>query len=271
MESINQLWSAPWAQPLLGMVLLAGLLALVWWRAGSFFSLLDHLWHLVAGRTDVNDPTMKAMLLTSRDLERFRFTYRIKVHSLTDVQKLHSWCQRHDVDVAALSKAGEWVDVDTPAILKPTPRRLLSPWVMVVVEVMVMYAFVLFLATGAVLKTKNSEIHFFLHEQTFSHWTQQWTVEVSACSSDIARVAEVTGFTSAEAALICRLLTDGLAKDVIAKYQPFQAGVLWVSLVLLFLMAYSDVRRIFAFKAARALGMRISKQEASEPVPQVEP
>jgi hypothetical protein len=272
MESMSQLWAAPWAQPLLGFLLLVALLLLVWWRAGSFFSVLDHLWHLMAGRTDVSDPTLKQMLLTSRDLERFRFTYGIKAYSLADVRKVHAWCESHGMDVATLSKAAEWVDVDDPAMLKTRPRQVVGPCVMLFVELMLTGAFAFFLLfSGVLLSTKSTEVRFFLQEQSFTHWKGDWRVDAAACASGLDGVAKTTGFNSQEAAAVCQLLTDRSAKEFIDSSRELQTGMFWACAVLLLLMAYADARRIWAFAVARDLSKRIATRKTAPDAPWVEP
>ena len=59
MEAFNGLVQSPWLQPLMTLLAGAVLLAWFWWRAGSIRSVLDRVWHLLAGNTDVNDPTLR--------------------------------------------------------------------------------------------------------------------------------------------------------------------------------------------------------------------
>lgn len=90
MDTFTSVVQSPLMQPLSMFAAAVTLLMVFWWRAGSIRSVLDRVWHLLAGRADVNDPVLKELLLNSRDLERFQFTYRLKVDSLAEVHKLHA-------------------------------------------------------------------------------------------------------------------------------------------------------------------------------------
>jgi hypothetical protein len=266
LEAFNALVQSPWVQPLMAVLLGVVLLLFFWWRAGSIRSVLDRVWHLVAGRTDVNDPILKELLVNSRDLERFQFTYRLKAESLADVHKLHAWSKRHRVDIAHLSKAREWVDLTQPELIKE-PHRSYVAWraVLAIAVFVVIYLFgALLLPSGAVLQMKASGTYFRLQEASIEHPYKLWAVGGPECKSNLDTVARDTGFTRDEAALICKLLEDGQSKELIDENVAAQRWLFLGALIFLAPWFLSLFCKVAAAQAAIALRKRTAGIEQCE-------
>lgn len=268
MDAFNALVQIPLVQPFVALLGGAALLAFFWWRTGSIRSVLDRVWHLLAGRTDVNDPTLKQVLVNSRDLERFRFTYRIKVDSLDDVHKLHAWSQQHRLDIAALSRAREWVDVTQPGLINEPPkfyvkRRL---WLAFSLLVLVYVLGALLLSSGALLHMKASGTYFRMQASSLQHPLWLWSVASSDCKANVAAVARTTGFTRDEADLICGMLLDGKANSLIDENQAAQRWMFACALVLLALWSSPFLWQIGGAQAAIDLRRRMRRgdREAEE-------
>lgn len=273
MEAFNALVQSPWVQPLMAGLLGAVLVVFFWWRAGSIRSVLDRVWHLLAGRTDVNDPILKELLVNSRDLERFQFTYRLKAESLADVHKLHAWSKQHKVDIAHLSKAREWVDVTRPELIKEPLRSYVAcRGVLAIVVFVVIYLLgALLLPPGAVLQMKASSTYFRLQEASIEHPYRLWSVGGPECKSNLDSVARDTGFTRDEAVLICRLLEDGQAKALIDENATAQRWLFVGALVFLVPWFLSLFWKVSAAQAAIALRKRTVGINQSEEDKGVEP
>lgn len=224
MEEFNGLLQSTRLQPLMTALAGLALLAWFWWRTGSIRSVLDRVWHLLAGSTDVTDPILKEVLVNSRDLERFRFTYQIKVDSLDDVHKLHAWSQQHRLDIAVLSKAREWVDVKRPDLIKEPPqayfKRKLWPAFVFLVVVYVLGLFLL--PSGALLHAKESGTYFRMQESSVQHPLWIWSISASDCKTSVDKIPGKTGFTATEATLICGLFQERKAKSFIEENQASQ-------------------------------------------------
>lgn len=258
MEAFNGLLQSPWLQPMMTALAFVALLAWFWWRTGSIRSVLDRVWHLLAGSTDVNDPILKEVLVNSRDLERFRFTYRIKVDSLDDVHKLHAWSQQHRVDIATLAKAREWVDVTRSDLIKDPPsayirRRL---WLTGLLLVVVYGLGALLLPSGALLQMKASGTYFRLQESSLQHPLWFWSVASSDCKTSVDAVVRKTGFTKEEAGLMCGMLQGDDAKSLIEENQADQRWLFVVTLIPLGFWFFSTTWLLGAARAALALRMR---------------
>lgn len=273
MDAFNGLLQSPWLQPVMTALAFVALLAWFWWRTGSIRSVLDRVWHLLAGSTDVNDPILKEVLVNSRDLERFRFTYRIKVDSLDDVHKLHAWSQQYRVDIATLSKAREWVDVTRSDLIQQPPKRYV-PWrvgLAVSLVVLVYLLGALLLSSGALLHMKASGTYFRMQESSLQHPLWLWTVSSSDCKIDVDAVVRETGFTKEETDLICGMLLDGKAKSLIAENAAAQRWMFAGAFVLLTLWSAPFLWQIGGAQAAMDLRRRVAgegqtaKEESVEP------
>lgn len=249
MEAFNALVQSPLLQPLIAAVVGLALLFFFWWRAGSIRSVLDRIWHLVAGKGEVNDPLLKELLVNSRDLERFQFTYRIRVDSLADVHILHAWSNRHNVDVATLAKASEWVDLKNEELIKQPPRRHVE-WktaVAVVAMVLAYVAGVFLLPAGALYKTKATEVWFRMHETSMHSMFGQWSVSASDCEGERPSLVQKTGFSPQELEALCKTLIEGEAKEDVEMVVGAQR--IYFLLVLL-LMGPVFISSILAAKSA---------------------
>lgn len=273
MEAFNGLLQSPWLQPAMTALAFVALLAWFWWRTGSIRSVLDRVWHLLAGSTDVNDPILKEVLVNSRDLERFRFTYRIKVDSLDDVHKLHAWSQQHRVDIAALSRAREWVDVTQPELIKEPPGAFIRRrgWLAVALFVAVYTLGALLLPSGALLRMKASDTHFRMQESSLQHPLWFWSVSLPDCKTNVDAVMRTTGFTKDETNLVCGMLLDGKAKSLIGENEAAQRWIFVVALVLLALWFFPFLWQIGGAQAAIDLRRRMAGAEQAANERGVEP
>lgn len=258
MEAFNALVQSPQLQQLLPLLGGAALLAFFWWRAGSIRSVLDRVWHLLAGGADVSDPTLKAILTNSRDLERFRFTYRISVTSLADVRALHAWGRQHRLDIADLSKAREWVDVTQPELIKE-PAKFYIKWRVWLATGLLLTVYLLgafLLPSGALLHMKASDRYFRLQESSLQHPLWLWSVSSSECKANVDSVVRKTGFTREETELICGMLQGGDAKSLIEENQASQRSLFVGALIPLGLWFFSMTWQLGAARAALALRRR---------------
>jgi hypothetical protein len=273
LEAFNALVQSPLLQLLAPLLGGAALLAFFWWRAGSIRSVLDRVWHLLAGSTDVNDPILKEVLMNSRELERFRFTYRIRVDSLDDVHKLHAWSQKHRLDIATLSKAREWVDVTRPELIKEPPKHYVQWRVGMALSLLALVYVLgaLLLPSGALLHMKASGTYFRMQESSFQHPLWLWSVSSSDCKTNVAEVERTTGFTPEEAELICGMLLDGKAKSLIDDNETVQRSMFVGAFVLLALWSALFLWQTGGAQAAIDLRRRMAgadqtaKEEGVEP------
>lgn len=123
MESLSSFVQSPLLSR--ASIALAGLLALAffWWRAGSIHSVLDRIWRLIAGKADVHDPVLKALLQESRDIEKFQFIYRLKVETMNEMRELIAWMATHRVGMSKLQTMRKWIDTTSKEIIRQPPKH----------------------------------------------------------------------------------------------------------------------------------------------------
>ncbi|MDQ7746335.1 DUF6216 family protein [Hydrogenophaga pseudoflava] len=273
MEAFNGLLQSPWLQPAMPTLAFVALVAWFWWRTGSIRSVLDRVWHLLAGSTDVNDPILKEVLVNSRDLERFRFTYRIKVDSLDHVHKLHAWSQQHRLDIATVSKAREWVDVTRSDLIKEPPSAFIRRrgWLAGLLLATVYGLGALLLPSGALLRMKASGTYFRLQESSLQHPLWLWSVASSDCKTSVDAVVRKTGFTKEETGLMCGMLQGDGAKSLIEENQATQRWLFVVALIPLGFWFFSTTWQLGAARAALALRRRAAVTDQGPEDEGVEP
>lgn len=273
MEAFNALVQSPLLQPLVALLGGGALVMFFWWRAGSIRSVLDRVWHLLAGSTDANDPTLKEMLVNSRDLDRFRFTYRIKVDSLDDIRKLHVWSRQHRLDIATLSRAREWVDVTQSDLIKEPPIAYIRwrLWLAGILLVVVGGFVALLLPSGALLYMKTSGTYFRLQESSFQHPLWFWSFASLDCKTSVDAVVSTTGFTRDETELICGMLLDRNTKSLIDENEATQRWAFVGAMVLLFLWLSPFLWQIEGARAALDLRRRVGGEEQAVNEKGVEP
>lgn len=273
MEAFNSLLQSLWLQPAMPTLAFVALLAWFWWRTGSIRSVMDRVWHLLAGSTDVNDPILKEVLVNSRDLERFRFTYRIKVDSLDDVHKLHAWSQQYRLDIATLSRAREWVDVKRSDLIKDPPSAYIQKrlWLAALLLVVVYGLGALLLPSGALLRMKASGTYFRLQESSLQSPLWLWSASSADCKANIDAVVRKTGFTREETDLICRMLQGDEAKNLIEENQATQRWLFAGALIPLGFWFFSTTWQLGAARAALALRRRTAVADQRPEEKGVEP
>lgn len=108
------------------LLLPAAILAIVffWWRAGTTQSIMELLWRLFHGRQPINDTRLAAFVDQARELERFRFTFGIKVHSIADLHRFIDWQARNNLSIVQLQQASRWIDTSRHDFIV-APRRAL--------------------------------------------------------------------------------------------------------------------------------------------------
>lgn len=95
-----------------------GLAGIVWWRAGSLHCLLDRIWRLAAGKRTASDQTVDEFVEMNRQLEYFRFVYRLNARTPRDMHKVIDLCKEKDIGITSLQLARWWVDLSSDSILR---------------------------------------------------------------------------------------------------------------------------------------------------------
>lgn len=225
----------PWIAP----ALWAGLFSLLYlWirtRVGSAHFLLDRLWRIAAGRRDVQDVVLRDIQQESRDLEIFRFSYRIPVQSLADLHKLNSWAKAHNVGMLRLKILWRWVDVRNSEIVL-RPRRASKRGLFLLLGVLWTISF----STGSLLASPNGYFHMKESKVWFKTdantvksmtlWGDDWVFTATECTAEGPDLQEKTGFRKAELLDLCKALASGSMKDHVRSLVKQQR---WLALLLL--------------------------------------
>lgn len=224
-----------WIAPVLSTGLFLLLCLWIRARAGSAHFLLDRLWRIAAGRREVQDSVLKKIQQESRDLEIFRFFYRMPLQSLADLHKLESWAKAHNVGMLKLKTLWRWVDVRNSAVVR-RPHRMSKPALIFLVFVL----WTLSMIAGSLLASpygyfhmKESKVWFKTDANTVRNmtlWGEDWVFAATECAADSPDLLEKTGFRKSELLDLCRALASGSMKDQVHSLVKQQR---WLALLLL--------------------------------------
>lgn len=213
-------------------VVLGGLITigLFWWRAGSIHTVLDRFWRLVAGKTDVHDPVLKSLLLESRDIEKFQYTYRLKAETMADVRRFAAWMKAHGVGMPRLQKMRRWIDLTSAEVVCQPPRHyVLSHFVFgCLIMLSILGIGQLVTSHDAYLQMRTSKVWFKTDAVTVKAPLEDWSFDVGKCEADRSGLAQLTGFNASETDVICNALKDDSLKDLVKRTVEWQA---WTGIV----------------------------------------
>lgn len=235
LQLYTPLVQTPWIAPVLSTGIF--LLLCLWIRArtGSAHFLLDRIWRIAAGRREVQDSVLKIIQQESRDLEIFRFFYRMPLQTLADLHKLDSWAKAHNVGMLRLKTLWRWVDVRNSAVVR-RPHRMSKPalfFLVVMLWTLSMVAGSLLASPYAYFHMKESKVWFKMDANTVRNmtlWGEDWVFAATECAAESPDLLEKTGFRQSELLDLCRALASGSMKDHVYSLVKQQR---WLALLLL--------------------------------------
>ncbi|MDX3906142.1 MAG: DUF6216 family protein [Pigmentiphaga sp.] len=219
-------------------------------------SVLDPIWSLIAGRAEVEDPVLKSLLQKNRDLEKFRFVYRLKAGTLDDVGKLAAWLDKHSLDISRLQKMRRWVDPASSEIVLAPPARHTAFKLIT----LCLAAFLLIGAslpgasTYALFQMRTSKVWFKTDAITVQAVSRQWSFDADECKNNRTAVIAKSGFVDEEVEEICGALYGESLKQQVADTVQLQRWTGGIGMAIAMLLALSSVVAINA--AAEATRLR---------------
>lgn len=256
MQSLSTVVQSPlfsWlAAALCGLVLFI----FFWWRAGSFFSLLNRLWRLIAGKGDLHDPTLNSLLQESLDLEKFQLIFGVKAETISDLHRFATWRKANCIGMTNIHKARRWIDVTSTEMVRKPPKNYVRYRLLIAVLASLGIVSIGQLAASryAYLQMRDSKVWFKTDATTVKAPFEDWSFDQSNCASDRSDVMRLTGFNTSETDVICEALEQDGLKTLVTKTvkQQGSAGVFFVLIALVIMLTsfYS------ALGAEEALALR---------------
>jgi hypothetical protein len=265
-ESLSTLIQSPYFSKLL--IPLGGLLAiaLFWWRAGSIYALLDRLWLLVAGKADVHDPVVKALLQESRDIEKFNYTYRLKVETMAAIHKLDRWKRTHEIGMFQLQKIRSWIDVNSTGLVRQPPKHyVLTCWILALLISLSMLAISQFAASpNAYLRMRESTVWFKTDAVIVKAPLKGWSFNAEKCATDKTDITRMTGFKVSETDAICKALKGDALKQLVEQSVKFQRRLGITGTLIMAAIATIILLAANSAAAASRLNMRLQSSAAAD-------
>ncbi|MEJ2769016.1 DUF6216 family protein [Mycetohabitans sp. B46] len=259
MESLSTFVHSPLFSQL--SIIIGGLImvGLFWWRAGSIHSVLDRLWQLFAGKADVHDPVLKALLLESRDIEKFKYTYRLKVETMAAIHMLDKWRRTHEISMSQLQRMRSWIDTTLPEVVRqPSRHYVLIHFASACLALLLMLGIGQLAASGnAYLQMRVSKVLFKTDAVTVKAPLEGWSFDSARCAADKAGLAQLTGFNASETDAICNALKDNSLKALVKQTLKCQAWVAIAAVLVAVVVALSNILAVRSAKEALRLRKRL--------------
>ena len=255
MEPITSLIQSPLFTKLFGPLVIVAVVGLFWWRAGSIHTVLERLWRLAAGKAEIQDPVLKEFIQETRDLEKFRFIYGLKIETKVDLHRLLAWRERNAIDIGRVQKARRWINIRTTNVINPSPDRYFygKAVIVLVYALMSIAASEVFSSKFAFLQMRTSKSLFLTDAKTIHHVFGRWTIELELCSKEPAQITMLTGFLKTETSSLCRAFNGESLKrmvDVTLQQQRIASATIGV-IAMLFLVG--NILRIRSAEEARKI------------------
>lgn len=254
MDTLSALVQSPVFSGLSAASLLVAGIVFYWWRAGSVHIVLDRLWRLIGGGHDVHDPVLRSMLLESRDVEKFRFSYRLNVETMAEIHHLATWLQTHRVGIKKLQKLRRWVDVGSPEVIRE-PHKRTSLFLYAAFGISILACLIITKVAGsdnAYLRMRESEVWFKTDAMTVEAIFGGWSFDSKKCQARGPDLEILTGFTTTESDVVCNALRDGSLRKFVSETRKKQKYIgLTCMLAFVWLAAIASRAAAAAQEAAR--------------------
>ncbi|WP_155629929.1 DUF6216 family protein [Burkholderia stagnalis] len=259
MDSLTQLVKNPLFSGFSTGVVGLALIGLLWWRAGSIHSILDRVWRLIAGRAEVQNSTLKAFLQASRDLEKFRFIFRLKVETIADFNKLMTWMDVHSLGISALQKIRRWVDPRAPEIVLQPPKNYIKVKIFAVgvVSVVFLGCNILGASRSTLFQMKESEVWFKTDAFVVGSPFGSWSFNSSDCEGGMEDVMRKTGFLAHEVAAICNAMKDDSLKKLVRQDLRLQQAIGIIGMLVALVVMLSNIFSAVAAQEATRLRKKL--------------
>lgn len=204
-------------------------------RAGSAHFLLDRLWRIAAGRREVEDSVLRDIQQESRDLEIFRFSYRMPVQSRVDLHKLNDWAKARNIGMLRLKALWRWVDVrNSEVVLRPHwTSKLGFHLLAAMLWTTSLIAGSLLASSNGYFQMKESKVWFMTDANTVRNmtlWGDSWVFAATECAAESPELVQKTGFRESELLELCRVLASDSMKDQVHSLVKQQR---WLGLLFL--------------------------------------
>lgn len=250
-----------------GPVALTLMIALFWWRAGSVYSLLERLWRLIAGSTDVSDAKLKVFMRDVRDLERFRFMYGLRVESKIELHAMLDWLKTHSIGIADAQHAKKWINIKTESvIIKPANSCFLKIGLIITLSFGVMVASEwLGSSKYAWLSMKETRTSFLTDGQTVKSLMSDWSFNASQCASNQVQSLK-TGFSDKEIKILCSSIKTNEMAEFVKSSVEFQKSAAFSVGLASFLFMLIQFILLHAAQKAVKIYSKVSNIKISEGV-----
>jgi hypothetical protein len=254
MEPISSMLRSP-ISALSGPALILLLIAIFWLRAGSMHTLIERVWRLAAGKADVGDAKLKEFIQVTKDLERFRFMYGVKIETTHDLYRFFEWLNKYKIGVGLAQKSKRWIDIKSAEIINPPSfKHMAAQCSTLLISIpLVLACSQLIMAHSTLLQIKSSGTSFITDGKSSKYWANWWRLEDVKCSTTSAPHNQNSGMSDADTGLICQLIKDGEIKPVVEDSIRLQKAIgmvlgsmslIWLTLTFIRINAFDAATKI---------------------------
>lgn len=266
-SSVTQYFPGLKIQTLVGVLGILGFATALLARSGSSYVFWEFWWQRSMGKGDFHNQKLKKFSEEMRDLERFRFVYRLNVETICQAEVLTKWLDQHNIGARQARKAGGWFEITDTAIAVKTVSKRYRRFISTILVVSVVATWGGMCFTGydrALLKMNVSDVWFTTDAQTVAHVLWGQTVNLTVCSYGPDQISKTFRFSKAEVEVLCVATKNGslasFVKESIRQQHRFGVALGIIGIIGT-MLCYAPMSRI---NAADQLRKRIHPPSSDE-------
>lgn len=185
---------------------------------------------------------MKEFIQETRDIEKFRFMYGLKVGTIGELHNLLEGLRRNSIDIAVAQRARRWINAKSAELVSPPPKyyQLIKSITLLICALALMAFVEVANSQLALLQMKESKTWFLANSKMVKGVMGNWVIEKTQCLADVKNIRKDSGFTESETIAVCDAfkndMLNQLASDTVKIQKAFSTlfgvgALIWIVVI----------------------------------------
>jgi hypothetical protein len=222
----------------------------------------EKVWAAFVGDKEFNDNKLKSFGQDQLDLMRFRLVYGVSARSVSDLHRLLSWMERHNLTPSEVKRVRAYIDPSKDEPLEsPQTKHFIAPTILLALMMAV------FVVTADKASHQKTTLITMNVSKTWlwsdgasveGIWGKSWRLDAQACERSTLPTTNLTGLTPDETMAICKGIADGAPKETVNDGLKAQRRAITAVLIFILLVATNLVFSLSTAGRARVLARRLN-------------
>lgn len=219
METLTSLAQNPLFIKVFGTVGPIAFTIFFWRRVGSIYSILEHMWRLIAGKSEPRNDILNNFIRENRELERFRFVYGLKIRSSKQLNTLLIWINDNDLAISQIKHIWRWIKISDRVNITFSKRIEYRKIIFVFVTIIpVLFISIYLISCGRTfIHFKNSGAWLSIDQNTVQRAIWGAQIDLQSCNNEPDLVAKTINFSEPEVTVLCQAFKDNSMEGVISE------------------------------------------------------